>query len=160
MPAPTTTPLGLQLAGTAKAVRRAFDEALAGAGGSLPTWLVLISVKSREPGNQSDLAAMIGITGATLTHHLNAMEADGLLVRRRDPANRRIQRVELTGAGEAAFQRLRRAATDFDRQLCAGLTQADSDTLAKLLYRLRANVDGAESGSSGATGSGVGDGSR
>lgn len=151
MPAPSTPPLGLQLAGTAKAVRRSFDEALAGAGGSLPAWLVLIAVKSRDPANQRDLAATIGITGATLTHHLNAMEADGLLVRRRDPTNRRIQRVELTDAGEAAFHRLRRAATEFDRRLRAGLSQADSDTLARLLNRLHANVDRAGPGPSEAT---------
>ena len=30
---------------------------------------------------------MVGIEGATLTHHLGAKEADGLLTRRRDPAN-------------------------------------------------------------------------
>ena len=140
MPAPATPPLGLQLASTAKAVRRAFEDAMAAAGGSLPAWLILISVKSRDPGNQRDLAAAVGITGATLTHHLNAMEADGLLVRRRDPANRRIQRVELTDAGEAAFHHLRGAATAFDQQLRRGLTKADTNALSTLLHRLHDNV--------------------
>ncbi|MGH3264275.1 MAG: MarR family transcriptional regulator, partial [Trebonia sp.] len=89
MPAPATPPIGLHLARTAKAVSRAFDDALAAAGGSLPSWLILISVKTRALGNQSELADAVGIRGATLTHHLNAMEADGLVRRRRDPANRR-----------------------------------------------------------------------
>jgi MarR family transcriptional regulator for hemolysin len=140
VPAPSTPPIGLQLAGTAKAVRRAFDDALASAGGSLPMWLVLVSVKSRTLGNQRDLAAAIGITGATLTHHLNAMEADGLLVRTRDPQNRRIQRVELTADGEAAFHRLRRAATAFDLRLRRGIDQTQLAELAGLFQRLQDNV--------------------
>jgi MarR family transcriptional regulator, transcriptional regulator for hemolysin len=140
VPAPTTPPLGLQLAGTAKAVRRAFEDALAAGGGSLPEWLILVSVKSQDPSNQRDLAAAVGITAATLTHHLNAMEADGLLVRRRDPTNRRIQHVELTTAGEATFNHLRDAATAFDRQLRSGLNKADTNALSTLLQRLHDNV--------------------
>ncbi|MBS1884243.1 MAG: winged helix-turn-helix transcriptional regulator [Actinobacteria bacterium] len=140
MPAPTTPPLGLQLATTAKAARRAFDELLAAAGGSLSAWLILISVKSRDLGNQRDLAAAVGITSATLTHHLNAMEAEGLLVRRRDPDNRRIQHVTLTAAGEDLFHRLRDAALAFDRRLRNGLTEAEIDSLTVLLQRLHANV--------------------
>lgn len=140
MPAPTTPPLGLQLAGTAKVVRRAFDEALVAVGGSLPVWLILIAAKRSPQGSQRDLAAAVGITGATLTHHLDAMETDGLLVRRRDPDNRRVQRVELTPEGEAAFRRLRGAATGFDRRLRRGLTTQEGDQLAALLRRLESNI--------------------
>jgi MarR family transcriptional regulator for hemolysin len=138
--APTTTPPGLQLASTAKTVSRAFDDALAKAGGSLPAWLILISVKSRRAGNQRDLASAIGITAATLTHHLNAMEANGLLVRRRDSENRRIHHVELTDAGETAFQRLKHAATAFDQRLRRGLDDNDLAHLTRLLDRLHANA--------------------
>lgn len=140
VPAPTITPIGLQLAATTKAVSRAFDSALSAAGGSVPTWLILISIKSRTHGNQRDLAETIGITSATLTHHLNAMETDGLLTRRRDPDNRRIHRVELTDAGEAAFQRLRQAAFAFDQRLRSGLDDSDLADLSRLLEQLRANV--------------------
>ena len=142
MPVPDERPLGLQLAGTAKAVSRAFDEALAEAGGSLPTWLICVSVVTRALGNQRELAEAVGIRSATLTHHLNAMEADGLVVRRRDPANRRVQHVELTEAGRATLVRMREAAVAFDRQLRRGLTRHDVATLASLLGRLHANVAG------------------
>lgn len=140
MPAPTAPPLGLLLAGTAKAVRRAFDDALAAAGGSLPVWLILISIKRGDPANQRDLATAVGITGATLTHHLNAMEADGLLIRRREPCNRRIQRVEMTEAGEAMFHRLRKNVTAVDGRLHTGLTAQECEVLGGLLHRLQANA--------------------
>jgi len=101
---------------------------------------VLISLKSQRLRNQRELAAAVGIREATLTHHLNSMDEQGLITRRRDPANRRVHLVELTDAGEAAFDRLRGAATDFDKRLRAGLSDEDIDLLAGLLGRLEANV--------------------
>ena len=140
MPRPTQTPIGMELAGVARDVGRAFDAALARAGGSRPMWLVLLSLKSRPTANQRELAAAVGIQDATLTHHLNGMEADGLLTRRRDPANRRVHLVELTEAGDAAFRRLRTVAQHYDTRLRAGFSDADLDTLRGLLGRLRDNV--------------------
>lgn len=140
MPRPTAPPIGLQLGSTAKAVSRAFDDALAAAGGSLSSWLILISLKSGRMDNQRALAEAVGIQGATLTHHLNAMESDGLITRRRDPANRRVHVVELTEQGEAAFHRMRTAAVGFDRRLRAGISEKEVGLLADLLGRLRENV--------------------
>ena len=140
MPRPAQTPIGMELAGVARDVGRAFDAALAGAGGSRPMWLVLLSLKSRPTANQRELAAAVGSQDATLTHHLNGMEADGLLTRRRDPANRRVHLVELTEAGDAAFRRLRTVAQHYDTRLRTGFSDADLDTLRGLLARLRDNV--------------------
>jgi MarR family transcriptional regulator, transcriptional regulator for hemolysin len=142
MPGPARLPVGRQLARAAKSVSRAFDDALAEAGGSLPVWLVLISLKSRPLRNQRELAGAVGVREATLTHHLNAMDAQGLVTRRRDPANRRVHLVELTEAGEAAFLRLRDAASAFDERLRRGLTDRDIDDLERLLRRLERNVSG------------------
>jgi len=137
-------PIGLQLRQVTKAVSAGFDDALAHAGGSLPVWLVLISVMTTqhasEPPSQRRLAESVGIRDATLTHHLNAMEADGLLTRRRDPTNRRVHIVELTAQGEALFGRLREAAMAFDQRLRSGLSEADLAALSDLLNRLRDNV--------------------
>lgn len=137
---PTVPPIGLELAAVARLVSRAFDEALTAAGGSRPTWLVLLSLKTRPVANQRELAAAVGIQGATLTHHLNAMESDGLLTRRRDPENRRVHLVELTEAGEVAFHRLRLVAMKHDERLRAGFPDTDLDRLRELLDRLRKNV--------------------
>ncbi|MBM2713065.1 winged helix-turn-helix transcriptional regulator [Mesorhizobium caraganae] len=133
-------PVGMNLARTSKLVAQAFDAALVEAGGTLPVWLTLLSVKSSELANQRELAGMIGIQGATLTHHLNAMEAQGLLTRRRDPDNRRVHLVELTAAGEAMFVKLRAAALVFDKRLRAGLPDDRLAEFAEVLAVLRANV--------------------
>jgi len=140
MPEPFPVPIGLRLNQAARSVGRAFDEALAAAGGSLPVWLILLNLKIRRPGNQRELAEAVGIREATLTHHLNAMDADGLITRTRDAANRRVQLIGLTAAGEQAFLDLRAAAMTFDAKLRTGLSSAEVDTLAALLTRLAANV--------------------
>lgn len=119
---------------------RAFDAALAGAGGSLPVWLVVLNLKINGDANQRELADAVGVSGATLTHHLNAMEKDGLLVRRRDPDNRRNHIIELTADGDATFTRLAATAIAFDQQLRKDLDAAELDTLRTLLQRLCANV--------------------
>jgi MarR family transcriptional regulator for hemolysin len=138
---PVPTPIGLHLTQAARSVSRAFDEALARAGGSLPVWLVLLNLKIRPDASQRGLAREIGLREATLTHHLNAMEAGGLLTRRRDPANRRVHIMELTKAGEESFLRLREAASGFDRQLRRGSTDTDLDHLRGALDRLVANAN-------------------
>lgn len=138
---PHLPPLGLLLAHTAKAVSRAFDDALSEAGGSMPTWLILLTLKTRTVHNQRELAEAVGIGGATLTHHLDRLEGNGLVRRARGEDNRRIQRVELTEAGETAFLRLREAAIDFDERLRHGLSGSDVEAGRRLLGALRANVD-------------------
>jgi MarR family transcriptional regulator for hemolysin len=144
MPEPFRVPIGLRLNHTARAVERAFDGALTAAGGTLPVWLILLNLKVRRPGNQRELARAVGVREATLTHHLGAMDARGLVTRRRDTGNRRVQVVELTADGEAAFLRLRDAAMAFDRKLRAGIDDAGLEQLEHLLGRLAANVGDAD----------------
>ena len=124
----------------AKNVGRAFDDALTAAGGSRPVWLALLALTINAEANQQQLADFVGIRGATLTHHLNAMEAAGLVVRARDPRNRRSHVVSRTPAGEELFLRLREAATAFDKKLRRGLSAPEVDTLADLLGRVAANA--------------------
>ncbi|MFI6598121.1 MarR family winged helix-turn-helix transcriptional regulator [Nonomuraea sp. NPDC050536] len=135
-----TGPIGLRLSNTARVLSRAFDDVLAEAGGSLPIWQVLITVKSRKQGNQRQIAESIGIQGATLTHHLNAMERSGLVVRRRDPENRRVHVVELTEEGERLFHRLREVVVDWDRRLRAGLGEEELAAFERVLAQLEQNI--------------------
>ncbi|MCA1844259.1 MAG: MarR family winged helix-turn-helix transcriptional regulator, partial [Actinobacteria bacterium] len=107
-------------------------------------WLILVSLKRGDHGNQRQIADVIGIEGATLTHHLNRLGTAGLVTRRRDPANRRVHVVELTDAGESLFDGLRRTAVAFDRQLRTGFSDRDVAQLRRLLERLAVNATAPE----------------
>ena len=137
---PTTTPIGLQLANTSKAVSRAFNDRLADAGGSVPIWLILSSLKSNERRTQLELARAVGIEGPTLTRHLDGLEENGIVRRVRVRDDRRAVRVELTDEGERLFQTLRQAVIAFNRSLTAGLGEPELDRMRKTLARLERNV--------------------
>ncbi len=141
---PQRLPIGLHLTRTARVVSRAYDEALATADGSLPMWLVLMNLKVRARASQRELAAAVGIREATLTHHLNAMEVQGLVRRERDPRSRRTHLVTLTEAGEAAFVRLRDATIAFDQRLRGGIADDRLAAVAETLTSLLFNVGGTE----------------
>ncbi len=137
---PARPPIGLHLTSAARNVSRAFDDALGEAEGSLPVWLVLANLKRNSRANQREIAEAMGISEATLTHHLNTMEGEGLVTRHRDPTNRRVHLIQLTKAGETAFLRLRDAAMTFDRRLRRGIGEDELGQLHNLLTRLAANV--------------------
>jgi MarR family transcriptional regulator for hemolysin len=124
-------------------VSQAFDRSMAAAGGSAATWQVLLLVRSGEWSTQSQLARAMGITGATLTHHLKALEVDGLVRRWREPDNARVQRMELTPQGAAMFERLRDVAQRHDERLRAALTPGEADQLRAILDRLDAGLHAA-----------------
>ena len=137
---PSAPPIGFVLSQVSKAVARAFDDAMTQAGGSLSTWLVLRSLMPGGHQPQSELAQAVGVQGPTLTHHLNGLEAQGLITRTRDKADRRAHQVALTPEGRARFLQLRQTAERFDARLRGDLTGQEVDLLRDLLLRLRANV--------------------
>jgi len=130
-------PIGLRLARTARVVTQAFERAMGEAGGSVAAWQVLLLVRSQQWGTQAEMAEAMGITDATLTHHLNALEAQGLVRRWREDSNRRVQRTALTPAGEELFDRLREVAVRHDERLRSLLTADETALLAELLDKLQ-----------------------
>jgi MarR family transcriptional regulator for hemolysin len=133
-------PIGLRLAVVARDVSRAFDDALAKAGGSRPVWMVLLALKSGAAASQQQIADHIGIRGATLTHHLGGMEDRGLVVRTREPGDRRTQVVRLTDEGEQLFVAMAGAAQELDKRLRRGLKSDEITQLDGLLQRVHANA--------------------
>jgi MarR family transcriptional regulator, transcriptional regulator for hemolysin len=137
---PDKTPIGLQLAVTSKAVGRAFNAALAEAGGSLPIWLVLSTLRGESWRTQHELARAVGIEGPTLTRHLDGLEAAGLVVRRRHPVDRRAIQVELTEGGEALHGTLLKRVIAFNSRLRGDLSDAEIEHLRTTLGRLETNL--------------------
>ena len=137
---PPEIPIGLLVSSTAKVLSREFDAALAAVGGSRPTWLVLLSLKTAGHRTQGELAEAVGIRQPTLSHHLDGLELEGLVRRERTADNRRVQHVTVTEAGEALFLRLRRAAGAFEGRLRAGLDDAEVVELRRLLAQLAENA--------------------
>jgi MarR family transcriptional regulator for hemolysin len=125
---------------SARTVGRAFNDALAAAGGSVPIWLVLTTLRGEAWRTQQELARAVGIEGPTLTRHLDGMERAGLVMRRRAADDRRAIQVELTERGEELHGELLTAVIAFNRKLRRGLGDAELDQLRATLDRLAENA--------------------
>jgi MarR family transcriptional regulator for hemolysin len=128
--------LGRTLALAFKAMRECLDERMAEHGASLATWLVLHHAVEEPDLSQSHLAARLAIEAPTLVHHLDRLEADGLVERRRDGRDRRVMRVRVTATGRAAEARLRAIADAMNAELRA-LLGNDAEVVEQALERIR-----------------------
>lgn len=105
-------------------------------------WLVLMTLRRGSgSGSQAEVAAAIGIREATLSHHLTAMEREGLISRVRDERDRRNLQVTLTSDGHDRFKALRRVAQRFDGRLRRGLDEDQVQQLFDLLTRLERTLE-------------------
>jgi MarR family transcriptional regulator for hemolysin len=133
--------VGRDLALLAKALRARFEARLAEAGASFPAWAVLSCAIAEEGLSQRELAERMGIEGATLTKHLDRLEAEGLIARQRDSDDRRIVRVSPTSAARRLHTRMAAVAAGLDADLVAGLSPDEVGGLRRLLAHLMTNLE-------------------
>lgn len=117
MPAPTPKdPLVCNGAALRKATRRVtqlYDAALVPCGLSVSQRSVLVHIERAGNPTMTELAHAMVLDRSALAHNLKPLERDGYVVQRRDPADGRSRRVELTPGGRAKLaesNRLWRAA--------------------------------------------------
>src|SRR4051795_9020053 len=86
---------------------------------------------------QRELMHEMDVDPSILVTLLNPLEADGLVSRERDPADRRRRLVTLTAVGERALVRASRAQTEAEDALFASLDDEQREQLGALLIALR-----------------------
>src|SRR4051795_518075 len=95
---------------------------------------------------QRELMAEMDVDPSILVTLLNPLEADGLVTRERDPADRRRHLVTLTAAGERALVSASRAQKETEDELFASLDDDQREQLGALLRALHdglaADADG------------------
>ncbi|MCW2631886.1 MAG: putative transcriptional regulatory protein for hcr operon [Pseudonocardia sp.] len=87
--------------------------------------------------SQQALIEALAVDASALVALLNDLERDGLVERRRDPADRRRHIVEITGAGRQAISAVDDAIAEVEREAFADLTDVDVAQLHALLARVR-----------------------
>jgi DNA-binding MarR family transcriptional regulator len=85
---------------------------------------------------QRDLVQTMDMAPSMLVTLLNPLEADGLVARKRDPADRRRHLVTLTPAGERQLASASRAQKDTEDALFASLDNHQREQLRGLLLAL------------------------
>ena len=132
--APTS---GVLLLKIGKAAERRFEKALKPLG-LTPRHLGVLFEVQACPTSQQALIEMVGVDPSKLVGLLNDLEADGLIVRKRDPEDRRRHIVEVSGKGSARLEAAKETAAVVEEELLAGL---DADQRAELLVLLAQVAD-------------------
>ncbi|MDN3292903.1 MarR family transcriptional regulator [Streptomyces ficellus] len=92
-----------------------------------------------RPPRMADIAARLEVVPRAVTSLVDGLEASGRVRRVPDPANRRVVRIELTGAGRDTLRQLRSARRAAAEDILAPLTAEQREVLGGLLSAL---VDG------------------
>ncbi len=81
-----------------------------------------------------EIAGKLGVDASVVSRQLSALEADGLVSRRPDPADARVSLVQLSGSGRARLDALY---AGYTKQLRAALADWDDDQVAAAAEVLR-----------------------
>ncbi len=135
--------LPFEIGETAHALRRAFDRRAASLGVTRTQWKVMFRL-SRMPGlRQVELADMLDIEPITLCRIVDRLEEAGLVERRRDPADRRAWKLNLTPTAAPLVTKLHALAEVMIGEAFAGLSARELDVLRSSLSRVRDNISAA-----------------
>jgi MarR family transcriptional regulator, lower aerobic nicotinate degradation pathway regulator len=126
---------GMLLVKIGRAAERWFTEALKPSGLTPRHVGVLFEVRAR-PTSQQALIDSIGVDPSKLVGLLNDLEAEGLIVRRRDPEDRRRHIVEVSKEGRTRLAAAEQAAGKVEERLFAGLDDAQRKELHGLLAQV------------------------
>jgi DNA-binding MarR family transcriptional regulator len=115
---------------------RAYKQGLDELGLTYPQWIAILSLGEQDDQTVSELGNKVFLESNTLTPVLKKLEAMGYLSRRRDPADERQVRVNLTDAG----RRLLEKGLQIELVKSSGLGPDDFDRLQNDIVTVRDNL--------------------
>ncbi len=124
------------------AVRGCVELALAGANLTPSQYFILLLVHRGEATSSAELARAMGVLPQSMTELIAPLEKRGAIVRRPDPTNNRILRIELTGAGQKLFDKGTEIARQLERDLVEGFAPQDVEQLNRAFNELIAKAEG------------------
>lgn len=132
--------LWLRLLGTTMAIERALAQRLRQRFGCSLARFDLMAQLARKPEGltMSALSRRLMVTNGNVTGLVRRLVEEGLVVRRRDPGDRRLLRVQLTEEGLVLFGRMAAAHGRWVTELLGDLSAEERRALAALLARVKA----------------------
>ncbi len=104
----------------------------------------LAQLEQNEGVSQSRLADLTDIEPMTMVRILDRMEADRILERRPDPADRRARRLYLTDKAAPLLKEIWRLVEVTRSEMFAGVSKQDREVFLDVLERLHANASALE----------------
>lgn len=101
---------------------------------------ILFTLAKYGPMSQRELAHKVGITPPSMTVALRKLEKEGYIIRRTDPEDLRIIRIEMQEKGNQSLGSVQRAMKEAEGNLFAGFTQEERMLLRRLLIQMYYNL--------------------
>jgi len=115
---------------------------------NLPQCKVLVRLEKNEGVSQARLAELAEVDAMTMVRILDRMEADGLLERRPDPADRRARCLYLTAKAKPLLDEIWRLSEATRAELFEGIGMQQREEFMGVLERLHDNLARLEARSS------------
>ncbi|ETR77507.1 MarR family transcriptional regulator [Afipia sp. P52-10] len=128
------------LADLQRAVRAYADQQAARYGLTRAQWAVLVKVYREEGLQQAKLAKLLDIQPITLTRLVDRLCSSGLVERRPDASDRRVNRLYLTPTARPLMAKLRTLRDEINQTALSHLKPAEADRLIAQLEQIKANV--------------------
>jgi MarR family transcriptional regulator, transcriptional regulator for hemolysin len=128
------------LMATSRALRRAYDNHLAGVGLKLSEAYLLGHVHTHGPMPQTQLAEWLGIGRAATGAIVDALEGKGLVERSAHATDRRVWLVASTPRAAPLVDEIIAVDTALRQRLWTRVSQAERRQLSETLHRLQGNL--------------------
>ncbi|HLK45896.1 MAG TPA: MarR family transcriptional regulator [Acidimicrobiales bacterium] len=132
--------VGFALSQLGLATSRAFAQLVEPLGVEPRHFAVLRAIRTFSDESQHAIAERLGIPASTMVGLVDGLEAKGLVERAQHRSDRRAHVLTLTRQGAGVLRRAEALGVQRERELCAGLSEAERTTLLALLGRVAANL--------------------
>jgi MarR family transcriptional regulator, transcriptional regulator for hemolysin len=100
----------------------------------------LVRLEKNEGVSQARLAELAEVDPMTMVRILDRMEAEGLLERRPDPADRRARCLYLTAKAKPILDEIWRLSDEIRAEIFAGVSKEERERFMGVLERLYVNI--------------------
>lgn len=127
--APLLAPLGLAFKRMTALVERE-------TGLSAPKWFLLLTLSKHDGISQGEVSEVFEIDPSRVTRIGQAMEAEGLVRRERDPEDNRVMRMYLADQGRVALERLPELNALLETRIMGAFSEEEAERLGRNLVTL------------------------
>ncbi|MES1192135.1 MAG: MarR family transcriptional regulator [Steroidobacter sp.] len=100
----------------------------------------LVYLEKNEGVSQAKLAELTGMDAMMMVRIVDRMEADHLLERRADPADRRARQLYLTKKAKPFLEKIAQLAETTRAEVFAGISKTEREAFMRTLEQVHANV--------------------
>lgn len=133
--------MGFVVNNTAKLFQRSLDlELRKNVGVTLSQWRVVSSLVLQPGLTQKEIADKMGIEGATLVPVIDKMEKEGLLKRKQDSTDRRVNRIYLTSKADSLWESMTNCALKIRKSSTRNISDSDIHITLDTLHKISKNL--------------------